>query len=70
MADVTGTPSPKGPAASQAAVVSCWLCGIRLPQDQMMADGGRSPSAKLWHSAASPCPSGWARFTPSAREPD
>jgi hypothetical protein len=40
MADATGTSSPTGPAGRRAAVVSCWLCGIPLPQDQMMPDGG------------------------------
>ena len=28
--------APAGPGAVQP----CWLCGIRLPADHMMADGG------------------------------
>ena len=49
MADATGTSSPAGPAAHQAAVVSCWLCGIPLPQDQMMPDGGSACDDIRWY---------------------
>ena len=49
MADATGTSSPTGPAARQAAVVSCWLCGIPLPQDQMMPDGGSACDDIRWY---------------------
>lgn len=40
-------PAPFGaePAASQ----SCWLCGIRSPADQMMADGGSACHDLRWY---------------------
>lgn len=30
----------KGSGARRAAVVSCWMCGIRLHSSKMMPDGG------------------------------
>ena len=54
MADATGTSSPKGRAA-RTAVVSCWLCGIPLPQDQMMPDGGSACDDIRWY-----CQDTWA----------
>jgi hypothetical protein len=39
-------------AASQsgpAAVRTCWLCGIRLPADHMMADGGSACADVRWY---------------------
>jgi len=55
MADATSTSSQNGPAARQAAVVSCWLCGIPLPQDQMMPDGGSGCEDIRWY-----CQDTWA----------
>ena len=49
MADATSTSSPRGPAARQAAVVSCWLCGIASPEDQMMPDGGSACDDIRWY---------------------
>jgi len=49
MADATGTSPPTDLAAQQAAVVSCWLCGIPLPQDQMMPDGGSACDDIQWY---------------------
>jgi len=68
MADATGTPSPRGPAASQAAVVSCWLCGIRLPQDQMMADGGSACDDIRWYCKGTrACTERWTQTPRQAR---
>jgi len=39
------TPAPAGPAA----VESCWLCGIRLPAGQMVADGGSACANVRWY---------------------
>lgn len=36
---------PAGPGAVQ----SCWLCGIRLPADHMMADGGSACPDVRWY---------------------
>jgi hypothetical protein len=49
MADATDTSSPTGPAARRAAAVSCWLCGIPLPQDQMMPDGDSACDDIRWY---------------------
>jgi len=49
MADEARTPSAAGLAARRAAVVSCWLCGIRLQQYQMVPDGGRACGDIRWY---------------------
>ena len=49
MADATGGSSSRGPAARRATAVSCWLCGIPLPQDQMMPDGGSACDDIRWY---------------------
>ena len=49
MADQTRAPSAAGFAARRAAVVSCWLCGIRLQQNQMVPDGGRACGDIRWY---------------------
>jgi hypothetical protein len=41
MAGEIRTRPEEGFAARRATVVSCWLCGIRLQQDQMVPDGSR-----------------------------
>ena len=49
MADQIGTPAAEGIAARRAAVVSCWLCGTRLQDNQMVADGGSACSDVRWY---------------------
>jgi hypothetical protein len=34
---------------SSAAVESCWMCGTRLPADQLVADGGSACSDIRWY---------------------
>lgn len=40
---------PGSPLARRAAVVSCWLCGIRLHQNQMVPDGGSACLDLRWY---------------------
>jgi hypothetical protein len=49
MADHTRTPSGEGSAAPRGAVVSCWLCGIRLLQHHMVPDGGPACGDIRWY---------------------
>jgi hypothetical protein len=35
--------------AQQANAKKCWLCGIRLPADQMVADGGSACHDLRWY---------------------
>jgi hypothetical protein len=37
--------APAGPGTIQA----CWLCGIRLPGDHMVADGGSACADVRWY---------------------
>ena len=39
------TQAPKGPAV----VRSCWMCGIRLPAEHMVADGGSACADVRWY---------------------
>lgn len=39
------TPVPEGPAV----VRSCWMCGIRLPAEHMVADGGSACADVRWY---------------------
>jgi hypothetical protein len=41
--------------AEQANAKSCWMCGIRLPADQMVADGGSACLDLRWY-----CRDTWA----------
>ena len=41
--------------AEQANAKSCWMCGIRLPADQMVADGGGACTDLRWY-----CRDTWA----------
>jgi hypothetical protein len=41
--------------AEQANAKSCWMCGIRLPADQMVADGGGACPDLRWY-----CRDTWA----------
>ena len=40
---------PGSPLARRAAVVSCWLCGVRLHQNQMVPDGGSVCDDIQWY---------------------
>lgn len=42
-------PTPNSPLARRTAVVSCWLCGIRLHQNQMVPDGGSACLDIRWY---------------------
>ena len=35
--------------AQRANIKSCWMCGIRMPADQMVADGGSACSDLRWY---------------------
>ena len=49
MTNETRTPSAEGFAARRPAVVSCWMCGIRLQHTQMVPDGGRACGDVRWY---------------------
>ena len=40
---------PGSPLARRVALVSCWLCGIRLHQNQMVPDGCRACLDLRWY---------------------
>ena len=40
---------PVLPRRERAGVRSCWMCGIRLPADQMVADGGDACHDLRWY---------------------
>ena len=40
---------PVPPWGERAPVRSCWMCGIRLPADQMVADGGDACQDVRWY---------------------
>ena len=42
-------PPPSSPLARRTAVVSCWLCGTRLHQNQMVPDGGSACLDIRWY---------------------
>ncbi len=42
-------PRPAPLAAEPAPVRTCWMCGIRLPAEQMMADGGSACPDLRWY---------------------
>ena len=68
MADATGTSSPTGPAGRRATVVACWLCGIPLPQDQMMPDGGSACDDIRWYCRDTrACAERWTQAPRQAR---
>lgn len=35
--------------AARAGVEACWMCGIRLPADQLVADGGSACADVRWY---------------------
>ena len=49
MADEERAPSAAGLAARRPAVVSGWMCGIRLQQNQMVPDGGSACGDIRWY---------------------
>lgn len=49
MADEERTPSAASGTARRPAVVSCWMCGIRLQENQMVPDGGSACSDVRWY---------------------
>jgi hypothetical protein len=46
---MTDQPRPVLPRREPALVRSCWMCGIRLPADQMVADGGSACPDLRWY---------------------
>ena len=46
---VTDQPQPVRYWARQANVKSCWMCGIRLSAEQMVADGGSACPDLRWY---------------------
>jgi hypothetical protein len=52
---MTGQLRPVAYWAGQANAKSCWMCGIRLPADQMVADGGSACPDLRWY-----CQDTWA----------
>jgi hypothetical protein len=42
-------PRPAPHWGQPAPVRSCWMCGIRLPADQMVADGGSACTDLRWY---------------------
>ena len=54
-------PSPGSSPARRTAVVSCWLCGIRLHQNQMVPDGGSAcPDLRWYCSDVRACTDRWS----------
>jgi hypothetical protein len=49
MSEKMHTPTAEGTAARRAAVVTCWLCGIRLHKNQMVPDGGSACADIRWY---------------------
>lgn len=46
---VTGQPRSVRYWAEQANAKSCWMCGIRLPAERMVADGGDACHDRRWY---------------------
>jgi hypothetical protein len=64
----TRTPSAEGLAAGAGAVVSCWLCGVRLRQYQMVPDGGSACGDIRWYCKdARTCTERWTSARRQAR---
>jgi hypothetical protein len=49
MSEKMHTPDAEGIAGRRAAVVSCWMCGIRLHENQMVPDGGSACADIRWY---------------------
>lgn len=57
-----------GLAAQRGAVVSCWLCGIRLHEDQMVPDGAGACHDIRWYCRDSvACTERWTSTKRRAR---
>jgi hypothetical protein len=68
MADATGTPSAGGLAARRGAVVSCWMCGVRQHQSQMVPDGGSACDDIRWYCQDTrACTERWTQGRPRER---
>jgi hypothetical protein len=46
---MTDQQRPAPSRAERATVTSCWMCGIRLSADQMVADGGSACLDLRWY---------------------
>jgi hypothetical protein len=46
---ISHRPHPAPPGGEPARVRTCWMCGIRLPAEQMMADGGSACPDLRWY---------------------
>jgi hypothetical protein len=49
MAGSSRVPGTDGLSAPRGAVVSCWLCGIRLHEDEMLPDGSSACDDVRWY---------------------
>ena len=59
---------PGSPLARRAALVSCWLCGIRLHQNQMVPDGGHACLDLRWYCKDTrACTERWTSAQPRSR---
>jgi len=68
MASDQPVPSAEGLAARRAAVVSCWMCGIRLHHNQMTPDGGSACDDVRWYCTnARACAERWTQTRRQAR---
>jgi hypothetical protein len=63
-----GSPAASGDGgAGGAAVKSCWLCGIRMTADSMVADGGPECADVRWYCAdAQACTERWTTPRPAS----
>jgi len=60
MSEKIHTPAAEGISARRIAVVSCWLCGIRLHKNQMVPDGGSAcPDIRWYCQDAQACTERW-----------
>jgi hypothetical protein len=68
MAEQARALSEEGFAVRRAAVVSCWMCGIRLQQAQMVPDGGGACGDIRWYcSDTRACTERWTSTRRQAR---
>jgi hypothetical protein len=68
MAGNTHKPLAQGLPARRAAVVSCWMCGIRQNPDQMVPDGGSACADIRWYCQDTrACTERWAPAGRQAR---
>ena len=63
-------PAPPGAGrhgADGAAFESCWMCGVRLPTSQMIADGGHACADLRWYCGDTrACTERWTARGPRA----